>query len=84
MPEELGKRLGELVLVKKKSYGWDFYPVISTFEGMFRGYLVIDDRGNRSIVESEETYYYYPCDDIEEDRFYHLNDVIIREMGERK
>lgn len=84
MPEEIEVRHGTLVLVKKHSYGWDFYPVISTFEGMIRGYVVMDNRGNQSIVEDDEVYDYYLCDDIEEDRFYYLNDVIIRKMGERK
>lgn len=84
MPEELEERLETLVLVKNHSYGWDFYPVISTCEGMIRGYVVMDDRGKQSIVEADDVYDYYLCDDIEEDRFYYLNDVIIRKMGERK
>lgn len=84
MPEELEERHGTLVLVKKHSYGWDFYPVISTFEGMIRGYVVMDERGKQSIVEGDDVYDYYLFDDIEEDRFYYLNDTIIRKMGERK
>lgn len=85
MAEERIERIVEtIVLVKKHSYGWDFYPVIARYHDLIHGYVVIDDRGQKSIVNYDDIYAYYLNDDIEEDRFYFMDDAIIRKMGERR
>lgn len=85
MAEETTERIVEtIVLIKKHSYGWDFYPVIARYHDLIHGYVVIDDRGQQSIVNYDDVYAYFLNDEIEEERFYFMDYAIIRKMGERK
>lgn len=84
MAEEIKLFNETLVLVKRHSYGWDFYPVIGRFDNLTHGFVVIDNRGVQSIVNFDDVYTYFLEDEIEEERFYFLDDAIIWKMGERK
>lgn len=74
-----------IVLVLKKSYGWEFCPVIGVYNYLVNGYVIIDDRGNQKMIEKNEVYDYYPESEqeLENDRFYYLNRTLIHKMGER-
>lgn len=73
-----------MVLVKKESYGWDFFPVIGTSEDMFFGYIVADKYGKKLLVDKDDVYEYYPEDDIEEGRMYFISKSILNKMGEKE
>lgn len=69
------------VLVVKKSYGWEFCPVIANYEGLVSGFIIMNDRGEISIVKHNDIYQYYSEDEIEQDRFYYFDYAISRRVG---
>ena len=70
-----------IILVLKKSYGWEFYPVIGAYDFLVSGYVLINSVGRRTMIEKSEVYDYYPEDDLEDDRFYYLSEALIHKIG---